>query len=298
MSLNAKSARHAGEGVAPYWEPGEPAGKLIRSNEDLGAAAGSSAEERTQKEAFDELFRRLWRASVQWARAAGARSQDRAEDAATQAWFRAWRYRHRYDPDRAAYATWLGAIVRNETMDLLRSESRHAGGCSDRRLEERADPSVFEEPHLFALSFVWEAFEQLEHVRPDQAAALRLKALGYRDQQIADSLGLDRVGTVGSRLHRAKRFLAERLAEKGVVFLTGHAGSPSGGQGLIPLCGTGDGGFYSVVPDTGIFLLPEGQLPTDESERVGNGFFVTVWRRGPGDRPAGTVLTELRNCAG
>lgn len=249
---------------------------MLSSNEDLGATAGSGADETAQKSAFDELFRRLWRASVEWARSAGARDQDLAEDAATQAWFRAWRYRHRYHPDRAAYATWLGTIVRNEARDLLRSESRFAR-TGDDSVEDAADPRTFEEPHLFALSFVWEAFEQLKRARPEYAAVLRLKALGYRDRQIAESLGLERVGTVGSRLNRAKRYLAERLAERGLVYLAGQACATAARHGLIPLCSTGDGGFYSIVPSTGMFLLPQGKTAGSESIPVGNGFFVSVW---------------------
>ena len=292
LSVIADRASESRSGVWS-WEGG-PEGGAPRSNEELGAEAGSGADEAAQKEAFDELFRRLWRASVEWSRAAGAREQDTAEDAATQAWFRAWRYRHRYDQDRAAYATWLGTIVRNETMDLLRSESR-LPRTGDAIVEEVADPRTFEEPHLLALSFVWEAFEQLRCARPEFAAALRLKALGYRDRQIADFLGLERVGTVGSRLNRAKRFLAERLAERGIVYLSDEAGATAVCHGLTPLCGTGGGGFYSIVPDSGLLLLPQGQTPGGSLALVEQGFFVSVWLRRK-DPDAG--LTGWQSCAG
>lgn len=294
MPLTAnRASEHTGDGANRSWEAG-PAGRAPTSNEELGATAGSGADETAQRSAFDELFRRLWRASVEWARAAGARDQDLAEDAATQAWFRAWRYRHRYDPDRAAYATWLGTIVRNEARDLLRTESRFCR-IGDDPVEDAADPRTFEEPHLFALSFVWEAFEQLKRARPEYAAVLRLKALGYRDRQIAECLGLERVGTVGSRLNRAKRFLAERLAERGVVYLAGRPGPAAARPGLVPLCATGDGGFYSVVPGTGTFLLPRGEAGGSESILLEDGFFVSVWTNRAG---LGVDSTEAGNCAG
>lgn len=176
-----------------------------RSNEGLGQLAGSADDESTQRDAFDELFRRLWRATVEWARSVGVVSQYQAEDAATKAWLRAWRYRHRYDPHKGSYGTWLGTIVRNETLDLLKEESRHhlatIGQTDD------LDGSVCvtqEDPDLMALSYVWEAFDALRKAKPDFAAALLLKAEGYPDKQISMMLGLEKVGTVGSRLSRAR----------------------------------------------------------------------------------------------
>ncbi len=249
-----------------------------RSNEGLGQLAGSADDESTQRDAFDELFRRLWRATVEWARSVGVVSQYQAEDAATKAWLRAWRYRHRYDPHKGSYGTWLGTIVRNETLDLLKEESRHhlatIGQTDD------LDGSVCvtqEDPDLMALSYVWEAFDALRKAKPDFAAALLLKAEGYPDKQISMMLGLEKVGTVGSRLSRGKKFMAEWLASQGVVFLPQAAIGSVHPWGLNPLSTTSTGKFYSFSPLMGLLVLPTEMANPPGAVRVCDGFFVQVW---------------------
>lgn len=247
------------------------------SNEYLALAAGGSRSEKTQKEAFEELFRRLRRASVEWARLAGGDCHGLAEDAANLAWARAWRYRHRFDPLRGAYATWLKAIVHNETMDLQACESRHRHSEWTEEQGERPAEGSFEDARLPDLHFVWEVFENLKAARPEFADGLTLKSFGYRDKEIAEHLGLQKVGTVGSRLFRAKRLIAEGLAERGVVFVPGCAGlGPM--QGLIQLCRTGDGAFYGLPAGGDLELLPLGQRPQGPSTLILEGFFVAVWR--------------------
>lgn len=249
-----------------------------RSNEELAWLVGHGSNESIQREAFDELFRRLWRGSVEWARLAGAQSQDQAEDAATQAWLRAWRYGHRYDRGRASYGTWLGTIVRNETLDLLKAESRHQVAGPEQSIEpDPPDPGTEEDPSWFALSYVWEAFDALGKVKPEFAAALSLKAEGYHDAQICASLGIEKVGTVGSRVCRAKKFIAEWLAGRGIVFLPGHAVGRVHPWGLHPLCRAGGGTFYSFSPLDGLFVLPLSAPPPPRASAVCDGFFVRVW---------------------
>lgn len=292
MTSHGHRAAEGCEGGGTGPEPG--------SNERLGEIAGrpGGPADARQREAFDELFRRLWRASVEWARAAGAGSQELAEDAATEAWFRAWRYRHRFDPSRAGYSTWLSAIVRNETMDLLRSESRQPAGSrreDPQRLEEL--PGPVSDGDLVALAWLWEAFEQLRAVRPEHAKVLRLKALGFPDARIAEACGLRRVGTVASRLSRAKTFLAERLAERGVVYVAGRPDAELVERGLTVLCRTGEGGFYGVESDR-LRILPDGRSPGAPWTPVGKGFRVTIWSADPG-RAAGSCGRDgLKDCAG
>lgn len=215
---------------------------------------------------------------MEWARLAGAQGQDQAEDAATQAWLRAWRYRHRYDPGRGSYGTWLGAIVRNETLDVLKAESRHQVAGPDQCIEpDSPDPRTEEDPSWFALSYVWDAFDALGKAKPEFAAALCLKAEGYHDKQICASLGIAKVGTVGSRVSRAKQFMAEWLAGRGVVFLPAHTLGRVHPLGLHPLCRAGGGTFYSFSPLDGLFVLPISCTPPPGGSAVCDGFFVRVW---------------------
>jgi RNA polymerase sigma-70 factor (ECF subfamily) len=247
------------------------------SNEELGWLVGHHSNESVQREAFDELFRRLWRASVEWARSAGGGNQVQAEDASTQAWLRAWRYRHRYDPDRARYGTWMGTIVKNETLDLLKAEGRHTVLTSAATDLDQIDRHAPEEPNLFALSYVWEAFNELRKAKPEFAAVLSLKAQGYKDKQISAKLGIGKIGTVASRLFRAKKFIAEWLVERGVVYLPENTIGCVHPWGLNPLCRTTAGCFYDFSPLDGLFVLPTGEAPPPGASLVCGGFFVRVW---------------------
>lgn len=249
-----------------------------RSNEELGRLAGQDIDETIQTDAFSELFRRLWRATVEWAGSMGGVSSHHAEDAATQAWLRAWRYRHGYDPERALYGTWLRRIVRNETVDLL----NQAWHCRQRPVGEtdyfqRADPVSQDDCDATAFCFVCEAFEALKRSKPDFAAVLSLKAEGYRDKQICLKLGLESEGTVGSRAFRAKQYMAEWLADQRVVFLPQDAVGSVHPWGLNPLCTISGGRFYSFSPLDGLFALTPQRRNPPGSVLVCTGFFIRLW---------------------
>jgi DNA-directed RNA polymerase specialized sigma24 family protein len=264
-------------GFSPVGEVAYPTTADL-SNEELGWLTGHHSSEAIQREAFDELFRRLWSTSLESARSAGAHSQYQAEDAATQAWLRAWRYRHRYDRAKARYLTWLGAIVRNETLDLVKAELRHRVTTpAERDLPDSPDTGSLDDPDLIALSFVWEAFDALRRAKPEFAAVLSLKAQGYRDKQIGLRLGLGKVGTVASRLSRAKRFMAEWLASQGVVFLSQSSIGCVHPRGLNPLCKTEAGTFFGYSPLDGIFALPTGHAAPPGAILLCCGFFTRVW---------------------
>jgi hypothetical protein len=172
----------------------------------------------------------------------------------------------------------LGTIVRNETVDLLKRESRHlVSSPAEAADPEHSDPSTEEEPNMFALSYVWEAFDALRHAKPEFANALSLKAQGYHDKQICLKLGIRKTGTVGSRLFRAKKFMAEWLADQGVVFLPEGTIGRVHPWGLNPLCRTGVGTFYSFSPLDGLFVLPASSEPPPYANPICDGFFVRVW---------------------
>jgi DNA-directed RNA polymerase specialized sigma24 family protein len=219
----------------------------------------------------------MWRTTVEWARNAGAMSQHRAEDAATQAWFKAWKYRARFDSAKGCYGTWLGTIVRNETFDILKSQKKQVPMTLISDDPVIADPNLPIEPELSGLDFVFEAFEALSREKPEFARVLSLKAQGYPERTICEMLGIPTPGTVGSRLSRSKQFIAGWLAERGIVFLPEGAVGRIHPLGLVPLCRSGGGIFYSFSPFAGLFVLPAGASPPPGSTAVCKGFFVTVW---------------------
>lgn len=247
------------------------------SNEGLGQAAAGASLEPAQKEAFDELFRRMWRTTVEWSHAAGAPNQHRAEDAATQAWFKAWRYRENYHPAKGSYSGWLRAIVRHETIDLLKAHNREVPGGSMTDQTAAGERTATIDSDSGALEFVFDAFRALEQSKPEFAKVLSLKAQGYRDRQIGDVLGIHRVGTVSSRLWRSKEFIAGRLADSCVVFLAEGVVGTVHPLGLTPFCRTGDGTFYRFSPLKGLFVLPSTAPPPTGARAVCDGFFVKVW---------------------
>lgn len=204
-------------------------------------------------------------------------NQHRAEDAATQAWFKAWRYRRKYDLSKGCYGSWLGAIVRNETFDLLKIHKKEVALTSLSGDPAVGEASAIDEPELGALECVFDAYEELRREKPEFAKVLSLKAQGYPERQIGEMLALCAPGTVGSRLSRSKQYIAARLAEKGVVFLAEGGVGKLHPMGLAPLCRTGDGNFYSFSPLGGLFVLPTGAPPPPGSNAVCEGFFVKLW---------------------
>jgi RNA polymerase sigma factor (sigma-70 family) len=255
---------------------GAGAGFVDRTNEELGWLAARGSNEAVRRRSFEELFRRLWRATVEWSMSAGARDRGLAEDAATQAWLRAWRYRTRYDRQRSPYGAWLSTIVRNETRDLLASQSRRPVPASvEIELIDLVDGSS-QEPDA-GLSFVSEALAELSTAKPDFAAALRLKAEGYPDKQIGALLGVAKEGTVASRLFRAKRFVAEWLAEQGLVLIPGGDPPAAHASRLKCECRTSVGVLYSCSPRDGLFALPANSPRPPGANLVCEGFMVRVW---------------------
>lgn len=53
------------------------------------------------------------------------RNTSDAEDIAQDAFLQAWRYRHRWQPGRAKFTTWLYRVVMNRSIDLQRRPRNH-----------------------------------------------------------------------------------------------------------------------------------------------------------------------------
>jgi RNA polymerase sigma factor (sigma-70 family) len=254
---------------------GAGTGSADRTNDELGWLAAHGSNEVVRRRSFEELFRRLWRASVEWSMSAGVRDRSLAEDAATQAWLRAWRYRTRYDRQRSPYGAWLSTIVRNESRDLLASESRRPMPASS-EIDQIDLSDGTREPDI-GLSFVSEAVAALRTAKPDFAAALWLKAEGYPDKQIGALLGVAKEGTVASRLFRAKRYVAEWLAEQGLVLISVDDLPTPRASRLKSECRTSVGVLYSCSPSDGLFVLPAHSPRPPSANLVCDGFMVRVW---------------------
>lgn len=148
---------------------------------------------------FDALVRRHAGAVGAYARAL-ARDRWDAEEAVQETFLRAWRYRSSYDR-RGSFEGWLLRICRNCLIDL-----------ADRRPAAETlvgDLGPFDAQPVDATEGArTELMDLIGHLPPAQREVLVLCGLlGYDYEGAAELLGVP-VGTVRSRLHRARTALA------------------------------------------------------------------------------------------
>lgn len=138
---------------------------------------------------------------------------DAASDCAQEAFVRAYRALHRYDP-AYPFGPWLLKIATN--VSLSHVQRWHAHEAPVEELPERTEPDE-QGPELTAVrrEEVAEVMAAMAELPPAYRAALTLRhmqQLSY--QECADALGLP-LGTVKTHLHRARAALKARLAARG-----------------------------------------------------------------------------------
>ncbi len=144
-------------------------------------------------------------------------SRAAAEDLVQETYVRALRARDRFDPGTNLRA-WLFRILHNAWIDTARAAARHApdGGGEelpasiddDRRLPLRGDAELDRMRGLVAK----EIEGALAALPPDARTVVLLDLEGLTEAEVADVMGCA-VGTVKSRLARARAALRERLAD-------------------------------------------------------------------------------------
>lgn len=142
-------------------------------------------------------------------------SEADADEAAQDAFLAAWRGLPNFRGE-SRFSTWLYQLATHAAIDLLRREKRHAAGDID----EVDTPDSAPSPQQQA-----ERNEQRQAVRdavlqlpPEQRQVVVLRfmeELSY--EEIGAALHLP-VGTVKSRLNRAKAALRENLSRRGNLF--------------------------------------------------------------------------------
>ncbi len=175
--------------------------------------------QRGDTDAFDEIYNRhastIYR--LGWAMLQQTQS---AEDVVQETFLRAHRARQRFDPDKASLGTWLYQIALNYcrshlrrkrflTIPWLRQSSEETPDLPDGRPGPESSILRGEYRHI-----LWEAVQNL-------SAPLReVVTLHYYMEipavEIAVLLNCPE-GTIYSRLHNARRRLAETLVEKGMT---------------------------------------------------------------------------------
>jgi RNA polymerase sigma-70 factor (ECF subfamily) len=157
-------------------------------------------------------------------------SASEVEDAVQETMLRALRAIDSYDPDRAAFSTWVHRIATNVCLDMLRGARRRAlpwdmgpaasgpdlgvplpptrwvEPFADSRLADTADPATLAVRHeTLRLAFI----AALQWLPPRQRAVLVLRdVLGFAATEAAEVTAMS-VPAVNSALQRARATLAE-----------------------------------------------------------------------------------------
>ncbi|HTI43864.1 MAG TPA: sigma-70 family RNA polymerase sigma factor [Vicinamibacterales bacterium] len=186
---------------------------MQRTDADLAqdALAGSEA-------AYRELVTRYATPAVNFVHRI-VRDRGLAEDLAQEGFLRVYQRLHTYDPDRK-FSSWFFQVLRNITIDYLRvnrvptasldelQEEGNRGASVDR---ESVSPEEAAEQGELAIAMA----AALSRIRPEyrECVVLRYQE-GLTHPEIAEILGLP-AGTVKTHLHRARKELADILAESG-----------------------------------------------------------------------------------
>ncbi len=174
-----------------------------------------SADDRAQ---FDRLVTRYSRHVYSIAHRLTGNEAD-ARDLVQEAFVRVWRAWRRIDPE-APLEGWLYRIVSNLHIDLLRrrrgqrvhSLDEPISTASGDLVRERPDPAADIERTVLDAQVDRRIQEALLELSADLRMVVVLSDVeGYAYEEIAKMMGVP-IGTVKSRLHRARRALRERLA--------------------------------------------------------------------------------------
>jgi RNA polymerase sigma-70 factor (ECF subfamily) len=136
-----------------------------------------------------------------------------AEDAAQEAFFRAYKSLDRYDSKRS-FSTWLLSISAHYCIDQLRKRRMKFVPLDALPYREIRDPSPNPEGSLRSSEDQQEVRGLLEILSPtDRAAVVMRYWYDFSYDEISNALNLS-ISAVKSRLHRARRTLAQSWSDK------------------------------------------------------------------------------------
>jgi RNA polymerase sigma-70 factor (ECF subfamily) len=136
--------------------------------------------------------------------------RDEAADVTQETYVRAWSRRAELR-DEAAVLGWLGRIARNVAHDRRRSWWSRIRAPLEPVEATRADPAAGADDLLAAAQDASAVRRAVRLLPEKQRVVVSLREVeGMTHEEIAEVLGLP-IGTVESRLHRARAALARRL---------------------------------------------------------------------------------------
>lgn len=140
-----------------------------------------------------------------------------AEDLVQEAYFRAFRSYDSFDLQRQGIRPWLVRILRNIFLTRVQRETRQPAAREQEFLETAPDRPISNASAPWSSQLAQQMDQELVRAMdelPEQyRTVMALWALeDFSYQEIADALEIP-IGTVMSRLHRARTRLATQLAE-------------------------------------------------------------------------------------
>lgn len=132
-----------------------------------------------------------------------------AEEACQEAVARAWAARDRYDPARPFYA-WYHRILKNLCLDRLASRKHHA--ANPEKAMAMATSDATQEASMLASEDERRVHAAIESLPDDLREVIELRHFADASYaEMADLLEIP-IGTVMSRLYRARKTLKEALS--------------------------------------------------------------------------------------
>jgi RNA polymerase sigma-70 factor, ECF subfamily len=193
-----------------FCPPRDNHGAMVSGPRDAADADVIRAARDGDREAFAEIYRRYHAIVYRFARLMSG-STSIAEDITQETFVALMRDLHRYEPHRAALATYLYGVTRNLTRARLRR---------DRRFVRLDDSGAAEMPGVQDPSSTLAGSRERDRVRQAIAALpsryrevvilCAIHGLSYADAAAALRLP---VGTIRSRLSRGRQAIASRLQE-------------------------------------------------------------------------------------
>ena len=173
---------------------------------------------RGSRDAFGELVRRYQQKALALSNRLCGNPEDGA-DAAQEAFLSAWRNLPSFRGD-ASFSTWLYRLVSNASTDVLRRRQRqdaHAGPSTDDEENpfDAPDPAPTPQEVAERRELRRELEDALQTLSREHREALILREIHQLSyEEIGEALSLD-IGTVKSRIHRAREALRKILLERG-----------------------------------------------------------------------------------
>jgi len=165
-----------------------------------------------------------------------ARHPDEASDLVQETYLRALRVAEKYEEKGGGIRPWLFKILHNVFYTRVGRAKRQPVAVEELPTARSAEPGPDEPPPAWDLeSLQWEHVDErlktsIEQLRPEYRSVLLLWGVeGMKYREISEIQDIP-IGTVMSRLHRARSILAEQLSELAEE------------TGLIGSCDDGDEG--------------------------------------------------------